>query len=88
MADSAMERCEVKRLFMVNGAKEVRWVNVGVTDVASDLEAKLRCAYCHGAIKLDKGGDYVLHRWRADGDNCQGGHGPRGTQGLSSKPVN
>ena len=88
MADTAMERCEVKRLFMVNGAKETRWVNVGVADVADNPEAQLRCAYCHGAIKFSKGGDYVMHRWRVDGDNCQGGQGPRGSQGLSSKPVN
>jgi hypothetical protein len=88
MADTAMERCEVKRLFLVNGGKQARWVNVAVTDVANDTEAKLRCAYCHGAIRFNKGGDYVLHRWRADGDNCQGGHGARGAQGLSSKPVN
>jgi hypothetical protein len=87
MADTAMERCEVKRLYKINNVKEARWVNVGVSDIASDPEAKLRCAYCHGAIKLDKGGDYVMHRWRADGDNCQGGQGPRGTQGLSSKPI-
>jgi hypothetical protein len=87
MADTAMERCEVKRLFMVNGKKEARWVNVAVSDIASNPEANLRCAYCHGAIKLNKGGDYVLHRWRADGDNCYGGHGPQGAQGRSSKPV-
>jgi hypothetical protein len=88
MADTAMDRCEVKRLFKVNGAKEARWVDVAVNQIAADSEAQLRCAYCHGAIKLDKGGDYVMHRWRTDGDNCQGGRGPRGSQGLSSKPVN
>jgi hypothetical protein len=88
MADSAMDRCEVKRLFKVNGVKEVRWVSVAVADVAKDSEPQLRCIFCHGAVKLNKGGDYVLHRWRADGDNCPGGSGPRGAQGLSSNPLN
>ncbi len=87
MADTAMERCAVKRRYKVNGAKETRWVDVAVADVAKDTEATLRCVYCHGAIKLSKGGDYVMHRWRTDGDNCQGGLGPQGAQGRSSKPV-
>ncbi len=87
MADTAMERCEVKRFFKVNGIKETRWVEVAAADVARDSEATIRCAYCHGAVKLDKGGDYIMHRWRADGDNCQGAHASRGAYGLSSKPV-
>ena len=88
MPDTAMPRCEVKRLFKVNGVKESRWVGVAVPDVANDSEPVIRCAYCHGAVKFDKGRDYVMHRWRADADNCQVGRGPQGSQGLSSKPVN
>lgn len=84
MADIAMDRCEVKRLYKINGVKEMRWVDVAAADVAQDADAVLRCASCHGAVKFNKGGDYVLHRWRADGDNCQGG---RAGQTRSSKPV-
>ncbi len=77
----------------INGVKETRWVEVAVADIAGDEAAEIRCAHCHGAVKLQKAKadrgeeDHVKHRLRVDTDNCQGGKGPQGTQGLSSKPI-
>jgi hypothetical protein len=87
MPDTAMNRCQTKRMYKTNGVKETRWVDVDVLDVVNDERAQIRCSHCHGALKFDKGREYVMHRLRADADNCQNGRGPQGAEGLSSKPV-
>ena len=92
MPDALMTRCETKRLYKVNGAKEWRWVEVAVADVASDDAREIRCVHCHGAIKVhktkaDASQEHVRHRSRADADNCQAGRGSNGSIGLSSNPV-
>ncbi len=82
-----MTRCETKKLFKIDGKKEHRWVDVAVEDVTSD--STIRCAYCHGAIKINPAKatgasePHVTHKSRADADSCQNGSG----QGRSSKPV-
>jgi hypothetical protein len=92
-ATNLMPRCETKRRFKTNGVKESRWVDVAVADIANGDEVEIRCAHCHGAVKLHKANaakgqeDHVTHRSRADADHCQGGRGAQGGQGLSSKPV-
>lgn len=83
MTQQLMTRCETKRLYKVNGNKEWRWVDVAVADIAPDSESQIRCAHCHGAVKVVKGNEHVAHRSRADADNCQGGQ----AQSLSSRPV-
>jgi hypothetical protein len=84
-----MTRCETKKLFKIDGKKEHRWVDVAVEDVTS--ESTIRCAYCHGAIKINPakatgagaGEAHFTHKSRADADSCQNGS----AQGRSSKPV-
>jgi hypothetical protein len=89
MHTTVMTRCQTKRRFKINGVKETRWVEVAVADIVGDEAAEIRCAHCHGAVKLQKAKadrgeeDHVTHRLRVDTDNCQGGRG----QGMSSKPV-
>jgi hypothetical protein len=93
MRTMVMTRCETKRRFKINGVKQTRWVEVAVADIANGDEVEIRCAHCHGAVKLlkanvDRGEeDHVKHRSRVDTENCQAGQGPQGGQGLSSKPV-
>ena len=84
MAQQLMTRCEMRRLYKVNEKKEWRWVDVAVADIAGNLESQIRCTHCHGAVKVVKGNEHVVHRYSADSDNCQSGRGP----GLSSRPVN
>lgn len=93
MTDSLMTRCETKRLYKIDGKKEWRWVEVAVTDLADEGEREIRCAHCHGAVKINRrkgergAEDHVKHRSRADADNCQDGRGVQSGHGLSSKPV-
>jgi hypothetical protein len=90
MTDDLMTRCETKRLFKVNDKKEWRWVEVAVADIPADGEADIRCAHCHGAIKIHKASgergphEHAKHRARVDADNCTGVRGGS----LSSRPVN
>jgi hypothetical protein len=93
MPANVMTRCETKRLYKVNGVKESRWVEVAVADLAGEAEREIRCAHCHGAVKIfpgraDRGTEsHVKHRAKVDTDNCQGGRGPQGASGTSSRPV-
>jgi hypothetical protein len=93
MTDILMTRCETKRLYKVNGTKAWRWVEVAVADITSEDTGEIRCAHCHGAIKVHPGKTavgvepHVKHKARVDTDNCQNGRGAQAGVGLSSKPV-
>jgi hypothetical protein len=91
--------CEVKRLFRKGKfSKEWRWMVKPVPEAISSADAKLRCRYCHGALKLqskllaDNPSPHVVHKSRQDSEYCpagmyfllaKDGRLPR----LSSKPL-
>ncbi|HYO25053.1 MAG TPA: hypothetical protein VEQ85_08885 [Lacipirellulaceae bacterium] len=87
MPEQKMTRCETKRLYKIDGAKQWRWVDVAVADLPPEPESPIRCAHCHGAVKIHKTKtgvqEHVKHKARVDADNCQGGNGAV----LSSKPI-
>src|SRR5207249_11387968 len=57
--DDRIYECEVKRTFMRNGEKVRDWKRVPVTDALADKSSDVRCAECHGAVKLH--GRHVAH---------------------------
>lgn len=58
-------RCEVKRPFMVNGVKVMKWKEIDVSKV--DDDQVIRCRECHGHVrihrqkKIDGVPDHVEH---------------------------
>jgi hypothetical protein len=57
--DDRIYECEVKRTFMRNGEKVRDWKRVPVADALADKSSDVRCAACHGAVKLH--GRHVAH---------------------------
>jgi len=93
MPRDMMTRCAVKRLYKVEGKKETRWIEIAVADLPAWDEADVRCAHCHGAVRIHRQKavegtqDHVVHRSRADAQHCEGGHDFQGTQRMSARPV-
>lgn len=93
MPQDMMTRCAVKRLYKVEGKKEVRWVEVAVADLPAWDDVDVRCPLCHGAVRINRQKtangtqDHVVHRSRADAQNCQAGHQFQGTHQMSARPV-
>jgi hypothetical protein len=81
-ASSAGEQiyeCEVKRLHVLDGKKQWRWVKKAVREAISEADAEVRCKDCHGAVKVH--GKHVLHgpaphvehKSRQDSEYCPSG---------------
>ncbi|MCC6509029.1 MAG: hypothetical protein IT423_07975 [Pirellulaceae bacterium] len=91
MARDMMTRCQVKRKYKIDGAKEWRWCEVAVTEVREGED--IRCLHCHGNVrvhrqKIETGPqDHVEHKSRDESKSCQGGHSFEGTHRQSAKPV-
>jgi hypothetical protein len=86
-------KCEQKKQFMVGTKTEWRWVEVEVSKLFGAPSSTIRCMYCHGAVRVHKqqspGGpqDHVEHRVHQDSENCRAGIYFKGTQKLSTQPV-
>jgi hypothetical protein len=89
--------CEVKRSFIRNGEKVRDWKRVPVTEALEANVSEVRCADCHGAVRLH--GRHVAHgptphaehRSKQDSEYCPAGHyfkqSPGRTPRLSGNPV-
>ena len=89
--------CEVKRSFIRNGEKVRDWKRVSVSEAIEAKADEIRCAECHGAVRLH--GRHVAHgptphaehRSRQDSEYCPAGHyfkqNPGRTPRLSLSPV-
>jgi hypothetical protein len=95
MARDFMTRCEQRKRYKVGDDYELRWKEVPVSDVIAAAAAPrdLRCAQCHGAVRVhqqhveDGPQDHVEHRLRRDSEGCRGGHYFQGEHRESSQPV-
>lgn len=88
-----MTRCDHMRRYKVGGEYEWRWKTVGVEEIVGVPKPKIRCAHCHGAVRLHEQQvahgprSHVEHRSRQDSEGCRGGHYFLGTHRMSSVPV-
>jgi hypothetical protein len=93
LSSSIMERCEIRKLFMRNGSKVAEWVEVPVRGLPSGSDGLVRCAHCHGAVRvhvqkvLHGPTDHVEHLNREDSEGCKGGHHFKGTHRMSTRPI-
>ncbi|MBP1627348.1 MAG: hypothetical protein H6Q00_1823 [Holophagaceae bacterium] len=96
MSDEAgllMTKCERKALFARDGKKVKDWIIANVADIPSENPPEVRCAYCHGVVRIhrkhvDHGPtDHVEHVSRQDSENCKGGFHFKGDHRLSLSPV-
>jgi len=85
--------CEVKKQFLVETKRVWRWVQVPVSKVYDAAPEHVRCAYCHGAVKVykrrvdDGPQDHVEHKSRSDSEGCQAGSYFQGTHRRSATPI-
>ena len=93
MAESQMLECEQKKLFLVNGQRELRWMVVPVAQLTGVSSKQIRCKHCHGAVRVHKQQvpngpqDHVEHLSRQDSEHCRGGAYFQGTHRMSLQPV-
>ena len=93
MPNSLMYDCDVKVLFKVDGVRELRWVTRLVAKLDGGASRAIRCAHCHGEVRVHKQRvphgptDHVEHLHRQDAVNCKGGHDFGGTHQMSTIPV-
>jgi hypothetical protein len=95
MATDLMTRCEQKKEFRIaNGDMELRWMEVSASQVSGVSRDRLRCAHCHGAVRLHRQQvehgpqDHVEHLLRQDSERCRAGHYfSGGEHRMSSQPV-
>ncbi len=79
MPQDQMLQCEQKKLFVVNGRKELRWAVTEVTKLTNTEPSQIRCMHCHGAVQVHRQRvnhgprDHVEHRSRQDSEHCRGG---------------
>ena len=95
--DEYIYECEVKRWYVRGGEKVRDWKRVPVTEALDEKASDVRCAECHGAVRLH--GRHVAHgptphaehRSRQDSEFCTSGHyfkqNPGRTPRLSLLPV-
>ena len=89
--------CEVRRLFIRNGEKVRDWKRVPVEQALADKPSGVRCAFCHGKVRLNgrhvKHGPrpHAEHYSRQDSEYCPAGHYFKQSRGreprLSDNPV-
>ena len=93
MAHDLMTRCEQRRQYKLNGLYELRWKEISVPEILEAPTRNIRCAYCHGSIRVHRRQvehgpqDHAEHRSRADSEGCRGGHYFQGEHRMSVKPV-
>lgn len=86
--------CEVKKLFVRNGQKELAWVTMSVADALADGVTEYRCKDCHGQVKLhgkhvERGpAPHVEHRSRQDSEYCPTGFYFRQNPGRQPRTSN
>src|SRR5262249_1363771 len=72
--------CEVKRSFIRDGQKIRDWKRVPVAEALSAQREDVRCAECHGAVRLHGRNvahgpaPHAEHRSREDSEFCRVGH--------------
>ena len=88
-----MYQCEVKKQFVVGERREWRWVKVPVSKVYDAAKHHIRCAYCHGPVRVHKQRvehgpqDHVEHVSRTDSAGCEAGSYYEGVHRQSANPV-
>lgn len=93
MADDLMALCQQRKQFKADGDYEWRWVEVRVADLTAALSKDIRCAHCHGAVRVHRKQvehgpqDHVEHLSRQDSENCRGGMHFKGSHRRSTEPV-
>lgn len=93
MAADLMTKCEAKRPFIIDEKKVFKWVEVDVSQLSSGSQHGIRCAHCHGDVRVHKQqvkhgpADHVEHMSRQDSERCRGGHHFKGIHQLSQHPV-
>ena len=93
MSTDLMTVCERRTQYKIDGQYEWRWKEVAVSEAIGKSGKDIRCAHCHGAVRIHQQQvahgpqDHVEHRSRQDSENCKGGHYFKGTHRLSSQPV-
>jgi hypothetical protein len=77
--DERIYECEVKKLFLREGAKKWGWVLMPVADALRDGATEFRCKDCHGSVKLHGKNvphgpaPHVEHKSRQDFEYCPSG---------------
>lgn len=93
MSEDLMAHCEQKREYQVGDKREWRWKNVPVSEAVGAAPKDVRCAYCHGAVRIHQQQvghgpqDHVEHRSRQDSEGCKGGVYFKGEHRMSSQPI-
>jgi hypothetical protein len=93
MPHDMMVRCERRTQYKIDGRYEWRWKEVDVAEMPTTSPRKIRCLYCHGAVRVHRQQipqgprDHVEHRSRRDSEGCPGGHYFQGIARLSSNPI-
>ena len=90
-------KCEIKRLFIRNGEKRSEWKRVSVTEALATKPTDVRCAECHGKVRLHGRNvthgptPHAEHRSRQDSEYRPAGHyfkqNPGRTPRMSANPV-
>lgn len=93
MTEELMARCQQRKQFKVGTEYEWRWVEVPVAELTATSSKDIRCAHCHGAVRVHRKQvehgpqDHVEHLSRQDSENCRGGMHFKGQHRLSTEPV-
>jgi len=93
MPHDLMIRCEQKKLYIKDGNRVWKWVEVPVSELLSGGSLEIRCMHCHGEVRVHKQqvehgpSDHVEHRSRQDAENCKGGSYFTGNHKMSLEPV-
>ena len=87
--ESLMIKCERKALFKKEGNKVTGWTEATVSTIPDEDPPEVRCAYCHGAVRIhrqhvDHGpADHVEHLSRQDSEGCRAGFHFKGVHQIS-----
>lgn len=93
MPHDLMTVCQKRTLFKRDEAKVWEWVEVPVSRLCSGIQPGIRCAHCHGAVRVHKQQvehgpcDHIEHVSHQDSVNCKGGHYFIGNHAMSLNPV-
>jgi hypothetical protein len=89
-----MIECERRTLYKRDGEKVWDWKRVKVADFDASVSSRdIRCAHCHGKVRLHKQRvdhgpqDHVEHYSRQDSEGRPGGVHFQGTDRILSNPV-
>ena len=88
-----MSRCQRKALFVRDGQRVKDWTEALVAEIPRENPPEVRCAYCHGAVRLHRQqvehgpADHAEHLSRQDSERCQAGFHFQGEHKMSLNPV-